>query len=922
MKSILNFFKNKLNHNQKVLNKYQKSIDKINNYEKEYESLDDIAFKKAIMDYKSSNNKSVEMSFALIREASKRVLGLRHYDVQLMGGLVLFENAIAEMKTGEGKTLVSTLPAIHNALIGRKVFIVTVNDYLSKRDMELLKPIYDYFELSVSYNPKMYGENVNFEVKKTVYQSNIIYSTNNELCFDYLRSNTVKEPENEFLNDNDLDYVIIDEVDSILIDDAKSPLILSDTKEISMENIHFALDLVKNILIRSDVDQEFFHNTIIEIESLRSATKDSYDGVNGDFYFDNATRQINIFESGYEKIEKYLFEKKLITDTNEHFQSNSPIMNYINNAIQAEYGYFINRDYLVKDGRVIIIDQSTGRLHENGRWRNGLHQAVECKENVEIQPENKTIASITYQSYFNLFKNKAGMTGTAYTEARELFDIYDMETIVIPTNKEIIRTDLADRMFISKAVKYKKVMEYIIEKHNNQQPILIGTPSVYISEEIANLLDKFELQYNLLNAKNHEKEALIIENAGKLGAITIATNMAGRGTDIILGGNISRALEETDDPEKQSDIFLEWKNERDKVIEAGGLCVIGVDKNDSRRVDNQLKGRSGRQGEVGESLFFLSLDDVLLTDNTKPEVLIFAQKFFSKNSAYQDRHIETSFGSWSNTLAQSQQRVENRNFNIRKHTYQYDANLNEQRYAFYKKRKEVLHANPEELNNIFKTYIELYIQYKINLWFEKNEKDIHDIDNVIIALKDIFSEINSHTQLNLKEQTSLLITNAFNDSKTVEELIFTSVDLFEKIYNERWNAIKIIEGQNSQIDFQRLTILETMDETWSWYLDELDTIRSSSQLSVYAQKNPLTQFKIMSHELFMSVLNEIPIKSIDKMVQENMDLDLVEIQNLQDYEFSKELSEMTPEELQVELRMLTDKLMKTELLAINSKINS
>lgn len=961
LKSILSKFLNKKDNpinsknNQKRLKQYHDLINITNHYEQELIGLDDIQLREKIDSYKKSltnpvlflnlntitNKKELKQKLddlayclALIRESSKRLLGLRPYDVQLMGSTVLINNAIVEMKTGEGKTLVAGISAIYQAIHNKQVVVLTVNDYLSKRDMELLQPLYSYWGLTVSHNPVTVSK-FNFEFKKEVYQSNIIYSTSSEFCFDYLRINYVKNENEIFDTINYFDekernnrFVIIDEADSILIDQANSPLILSEKNDAPIKDIELAKKIADEILIPSKYDKidnvfdkKYLLSEIMEIEKLSYQTEEEIlnnrKEPDGDFYYDKGTRAINMFESGYKKIEDFLFENNLILKTNDLYLDNNHFMQFITAALQAKYGYVRDVDYLIKDDKIVIIDANTGRLNIGNRWSRGLHHAIECKENVSIQAQSKHIASITYQNFFNLFTSKSGMTGTAYTEHVELKEIYNLDVVIIPTNKPVVRIDHDDLIFISNKVKYNYLKDMIVEKHQKGQPLLIGTPSVHVSEKVEKVLLSLGFKYELLNAKNHEREAEIIANAGKFGAITIATNMAGRGTDIILGG---KQKEETEEQ------LENWQDERNKVIQAGGLCVIGVDKNEHKRIDHQLLGRAGRQGEVGESVFLISLEDTLITDNLNPNFLdrvlnAINNSPINKEKVLNDNNALIGVYSIKTLFDNVQKQIAKKFFDYRKNTLKFDNILHTQRSAFYKIRRDIVNTPQEEIQKSIEEYFYQYLEYKISL----NNVLFENDDFIKIIIQQIH-EYNNYSEKKIIDLIYIELNNKINSlqfmfesGKKREEIIQFASDILIWIYNTRWNDIKVIEGQESKGNFEKITILDIMDNLWSELLDEIENIKKSSYLSIYAQKNPIETYRQEVHKLFMNIIQQIPVQTIVEISKHNMDINLIDLSNLQDYQFSKEISEMTKEELEEELRSLTSQLLKAEQLKLNNK---
>ena len=946
--------------NQKKIKKYQKIIDKVNNNYQWVTNLSDDELKDKVNEYKEKINKTdcinevihknlnqikserelkiklddVGYCFALIRESVKRTLKLNPYDVQLLGSMVLLNGSIAEMRTGEGKTLVAAMTAIYQALHKKQVFVLTVNDYLSNRDMNLMRPLYDYWCLSSIDNPRQ--ENLKeYQSKKEIYQSQIIYSTSHELCFDYLRLNTIKQKNDIFfypyadtekLNDC---FLIIDEADSILIDNAKSPLILSEIENAPLNDIVFAKEIVKNILKRSKYNEKVYNNILNEIDMLSNQTEQEMnEKAEGDFFYDEAERNINMFESSYKKIEEYLLSKGFLLKNNDLYSGKSDFLKHIYNAIQAEYGYHKDVDYLIQNDQVIIVDKNTGRLHLKGRWTNGLHQAVECKENVTIQPEDKTSAQITFQSFFSLFQQKSGMTGTAYTEKDELWDIYHLDVIVIPTNQPVIRIDHPDMIFLTESAKYNRLKEYILSKHQNEQPILIGTPSVAISEKVEILLKELNVKYEILNAKNFEREAQIIENAGRLGAITVSTNMAGRGTDIILGGKLQLGH----DNDENTLLQQQWNKERNLIMESGGLCVIGVDKNDSRRIDNQLIGRAGRQGECGESIFFVSLDDGIITNNVKPSVYqsiynIACKVGLDDTKALSEQNMYFGSGNWMQLVPMAQKEIEKRYSSYRKNTLKFDRVLHMQRLAYYKQRMNVLENSNQEIKQLIEQYFYDFVIHQLNLKhpdiIKKEQSNNGKIsyalngDDMLFldGLKAIIHEYNQYTEKTILDKIAIDINdkvNALDQYTTIDNALQMTTDILIWIYESRWNAIKVMEGQESQQEFERATILNVMDELWGNLLESLEIIRQSSYLSVYAQKDPLQVYIQEAHSLFLNVLNNIPIKTITDISKVNMDINLLDLSNIQNYHFSKDITDMSKEELEEELRALTSQLMKAE----------
>ena len=616
--------------NQRRVDGYEKIVKKINLKEEEISKLSKEEFKKINVD----NDDALIDIFAAVREASKRTIGLRHYDCQLIGGLVLNGGNITEMKTGEGKTLVATLPAVFNALLGKKVYVVTVNDYLAERDANWMKPVYEYFGLSVGALTSAQD----FKDKQATYESNIIYCTSSELGFDYLRDNMVLFKNQK--TQKDLNFAIVDEVDSILIDEARTPLIISGATDDDASAYPVFLKLLPNLQRQMQEGSEE--------EPLE-------DNERGDFLIDEKLRSVELTDDGFEKVENFLVNRNLIKpDESLYTTNNLKFLKYIQATLKANLLFEKNVHYMVENNKVVLIDDNTGRKLPGRRVSEGVMQALECKERVPIQQETQTLASTTYQNFFRLFDKISGMTGTADTEAAEFKEIYGMDVVVLPTNQEMVRNDMNDVVYVNEADKFNALVKEIKEIHEKSAPILVGTASIESSEKLSNRLKKEGIRHQVLNAKFHEKEAMIIAEAGRPGAITIATNMAGRGTDIVLGG-------------KQEENDKDWEEKHNQVIEAGGLHVIGTERHESRRIDNQLRGRSGRQGDPGYSRFFLSLDDnvlrLFIDENRK-------QLFSRLSDGMDDSSIEHPL--LNNAIANAQKKIENRNFEIRKQILEYD----------------------------------------------------------------------------------------------------------------------------------------------------------------------------------------------------------------------------------------------------------
>ena len=658
--------------NDRLIRSYTARANEISKMEKSLMKLSDAELRAKTSYFKSKLNEGVSLdsllveAFAVCREASKRVLEMRHFDVQLIGGMALFDGKISEMRTGEGKTLVATLPAYLAALTGKGVHIVTVNDYLAKRDAEWMGRIYEFLGLSVGVTVSGMTQ----EEKAIAYASDVTYGTNNEYGFDYLRDNMVTEKEQKV--QKELNFAIVDEVDSILIDEARTPLIISGQADDQ-------IDLYKKLDdIPGKLDKQY------EEEG------------EGDYFVDEKGRQINLSDSGFEKAERLLEEKNLLKKGESLYDAtNIGLLHHLIASLKAHNLFEKDQHYVVQNNNVIIVDEFTGRLMPGRRWSEGIHQAIEAKEDVQIEPENQTLASITFQNYFRMYKKLAGMTGTADTEAFEFKQIYDLETLIVPTHKEMVRKDHQDQIYRTVEEKFEAVVSDIQARHKSGQPVLVGTTSIENSEKLSKYLREKNIEHQVLNAKHHEKEAEIIAQAGSPGVVTIATNMAGRGTDIVLGGNIKHIINKIEeenlndiDREKKIDIVLsDWRKQNQKVIEAGGLHIVGTERHESRRIDNQLRGRSGRQGDPGSSRFYLAMDDSLLR--------IFAgekmKAIMDKLGVPRGEAIEA--GMVSRSIESAQRKVENRNFDIRKQLLEFDNVANEQRKILYQQRNEVLESS-------------------------------------------------------------------------------------------------------------------------------------------------------------------------------------------------------------------------------------
>ena len=789
------------NSSQRELDRLKSLVDKINRLESEIKSIPNESFPSKTGEFKEKIKKGMGLedllpeAFACVREASFRTLGERHYDVQLLGGINLHQGKIAEMKTGEGKTLVSTLPSYLNALTNKGVHIVTVNDYLAKRDSTWMGKIYKLLGLSVG----CITNEMEDVARKKNYDCDITYGTNNEFGFDYLRDN-MKYNINEMVQRNHF-FCIVDEVDSILIDEARTPLVISGATE-------------------DKSDQYFVCNKFI-----KKLEKNDYE-------LDEKNKNVMLSEMGIDKIEKLSQTYGVLKNNNFYDPQNINLVHHINQALRANLLYSKDTDYIVKDNKVQIIDEFTGRILEGRRFSDGLHQAIEAKENVEIQSENQTLASITYQNYFRLYEKLSGMTGTAITEAEEFFDIYKLKTVSIPTNKPMIRKDVNDQIYRTEKEKYSAIIKKIEDCSSRKQPVLVGTTSIEKSEKISRMLEKNKINHKVLNAKHHESEAKIIAEAGRLEAVTIATNMAGRGTDIQLGGNQSFFVEENNNLEKKPNT----KEEKNKVINIGGLFVIGTERHESRRIDNQLRGRSGRQGDPGNSIFYISLEDDLMRIFGSESIDGVMKKFGLKENESIDHP-------WINkALERAQKRVEGRNFDIRKTLLKFDDVMNDQRKVIFEQRKEILKSN--NINEIINSFIEELTDNFMNerkIYTRENQLDSFKIKIKPILGKS-FTEDEIENILHLKD-------NDFKNS------------IKEKFNNFRKKRISIL-NEKTNIELEKRIILQNIDLLWRSHLQYLEHLRQVVGLRGYAQKDPLDEFRRDAFKLFEGLLNKIKIDFI------------------------------------------------------------
>ena len=858
--------------NDRLLKKLRKNVDAINALEAEFEKLSDEALKAKTDEFKARIEKGETLddilveAFATVREASKRVYGMRHFDVQMLGGQVLHEGKISEMRTGEGKTLTATLPTYLNALSGKGVHVVTVNDYLARRDAEWSNQLFMFLGMRVGCNvPGMSPEQ-----KRDAYQADVTYGTNNEFGFDYLRDNMAFSPQDRV--QRPLNYAVVDEVDSILIDEARTPLIISGQAEDSSE-------LYRRI------------NTIIpKLVQQEKEDEEGQEG-DGDYTIDLKAKQIHLTERGQIHVEEILQQEGMLPEGESLFAAgNISLLHHINAALRAHKLFAKDVDYIVKEDQIVIVDEHTGRTMEGRRWSEGLHQAVEAKEGVRIQNENQTLASITFQNYFRLYNKLAGMTGTADTEAFEFNHIYGLETVVIPTNRPMQRKDMADLIYLTAEEKYEAIVEDIKECVKRGQPTLVGTVSIENSELISRILKKSKIPHKVLNAKFHEHEADIVAQAGKPGAVTIATNMAGRGTDIVLGGNWQAEVEKIENPtEAQIEkIKAEWKESHDAVLASGGLHIIGTERHESRRIDNQLRGRSGRQGDPGSSRFYLSLDDALMR--------IFAsEKMGNMMKRLGMERGEAIEHPWvTRAIENAQRKVEGRNFDIRKQLLEYDDVANDQRKVIYEQRNELLDEG--DISETIAAIREDVISSVVDEYIPPQSlEEMWDVSGLEERMRADFA-------VDLPIKTWLE-----NDDKLYEE------KLRERILGEVVDAYKqkeAVVGEQVLRQFEKAVMLQNLDSHWKEHLAAMDHLRQGIHLRGYAQKNPKQEYKRESFALFSQMLEALKVEVITILarvkVQAEEDVQKVEEQRRQADDvpknFEHEEANATPEEASDKVR--------------------
>ena len=802
--------------NERVIRKMRKTVAKINELEPTLQRLSDTAlaaktdeFKQRLQDGAALDSLLVE-AFAVVREASVRTLGMRHFDVQLIGGMVLHQGKIAEMRTGEGKTLMSTLPAYLNALTGKGVHVITVNDYLASRDAKWMEPIYQLLGLTVgvALNEMDHTE------KQAAYAADITYGTNNEFGFDYLRDNMCFALEDKV--QRPLSFAILDEVDSILIDEARTPLIISGAAEDSSA-LYKAVDkLIPGLVKREGTEEE---------------------GATGDYYLDEKAKQAFFTDEGHEKIENLLKEANLLKeDDNLYGAANIALMHHINAALRAHTLYHKDVDYIVKDNEILIVDEHTGRVMVGRRWSEGLHQAVEAKEKVAIQQENQTLASITFQNYFRMYDKLSGMTGTADTEAYEFQQIYHLEVVVIPTNKPMVRQDHPDLVYLKAVDKFKAVIEDIKYCRQHNRPILVGTASIDTSEFLSNLLKKENIEHQVLNAKKHDSEAIIIAEAGRPGVVTIATNMAGRGTDIVLGGSLDVELEKLSEHATDADkqrVKDEWQKNHDMVVDAGGLHIIGSERHESRRIDNQLRGRAGRQGDPGSSRFYLSLEDDLIRIFASERMANLMQRFGMQEGVALESSLLTK------AIENAQRKVESRNFDIRKQLLEYDDVANEQRKAIYAQRNELLEQ--ADLKDTVDAVLDDVLDVLFHQYIPPQSlEDLWDVPGLQQALKNEFA-------LDLNLQDWLAQDKELHEENLKQKIL----NIAKQHYLEKEN----LTGRDVLAQFEKSIFLQSLDGHWREHLAAMDYLRQGIHFRGYAQQNPKQEYKRESFNLFSEMLD-------------------------------------------------------------------
>jgi len=801
--------------NDRIVRNYSKIVEKINSFEEALNKLDDASLQGKTAEFRSRIDQGESLdsllpeAFAVVREASQRVLSMRHYDEQMIGGMTLHDGRISEMKTGEGKTLVATLAVYLNALPGKGVHVITVNDYLASRDAEWMGQLYEYLGLSTG----LIISQLPTEERQSAYAADITYGTNNEFGFDYLRDNMAFRIEDKV--QRPLNYSIVDEVDSILIDEARTPLIISGAAE----------------------DSSAMYQTINRLTPQLQLEKEEGDG--GHFSIDEKGKQVHLSEAGHEAVEAMLFKHQLIGSGGSLYDVNNiALMHHVLASLRAHHLFTRDVDYIVRDNEVVIVDEFTGRTMDGRRWSDGLHQAVEAKEGVAIQHENQTLASITYQNYFRIYNKLSGMTGTADTEAPEFLQIYGLEVVAIPTHMPMIRADMSDQIYLTTKEKYQAVIEDVKSSRDRGQPVLVGTASIEVSEDISKLLKKNGIKHQVLNAKQHEKEAHIIANAGTQKTVTIATNMAGRGTDIVLGGNPQEeinALGNKPHDNQVTKIRDEWAKRHEAVIQAGGLHIVGTERHESRRIDNQLRGRSGRQGDPGSTRFYLSLEDNLMRIFASDRVSSLMQKLGMQEGEAIEHPWVTK------AIENAQKKVEAHNFDIRKNLLEYDNVANDQRKVIYDQRNELM-----EIESISETIDSLWIEQLQNVYSQYVQpgslEEQWDVAGLESGIYELFG-----LRVQVKQKLE-------SDDGLYEETLFSAIAAETMaIYVEKREAL----GKEIISSIEKDVMLSVLDSDWKDHLAAMDYLRQGIGLRGYAQKNPKQEYKREAFEMFSEMLESI-----------------------------------------------------------------
>lgn len=854
--------------NDREVKRMTKMVKTINALEDSMVALHDDQLRAKTVEFKEriakgeSLNKLLPEAFAVAREASKRVMGMRHFDVQLIGSITLHEGKIAEMRTGEGKTLMCTLAVYLNALSGKGVHVVTVNDYLAKRDANWMRPLYEFLGLTV-------GVIVPFqdpEEKRAAYIADITYGTNNEFGFDYLRDNMAFRLEDKF--QRELNFAVVDEVDSILIDEARTPLIISGQAEDSSE-LYIKLDKLIPSLKKQEEEGEGNDKKVIK---------------EGHYTIDEKSRTVELNEAGHQYIEELLVQNGLLDEGDNLYSSaNATLFSHVYSALRAHTLYHRNIEYIIQDNEVLLIDEHTGRPMKGRRLSEGLHQAIEAKEHVPIQPESQTLASITFQNFFRIYEKLAGMTGTADTEAFEFRQIYNLDVMVIPTNRPLVRKDANDLVYMTQKEKYNAIIQEINIARERKQPILVGTASIETSEYLSTLLNKAGINHNVLNAKHHDREADIIAQAGRPGTVTIATNMAGRGTDILLGGNWEAEAAKLEEPtaEQLQALEEEWRQDHQTVLEAGGLFVIGTERHESRRIDNQLRGRSGRQGDPGASRFYLSLEDNLMRIFASDRIKSIMQMLGMKEGEAIEHRMVT------NAIEKAQRKVEGRNFDIRKQLLEYDDVANEQRKVIYHMRNTLLES--DNISHIVKEFRNEVLTAVINDYIPPmslpEQWDIAGLEKVLAA--DFGQDLPIQQWLD-------------EDDKLYEE---TLRERIEQIIVDKYAQVEERAGEENIRGFEKYVLLREIDELWKDHLTRMDHLRQGIHLRGYAQKNPKQEYKRESFEMFERLLNTIKYNTISLLA-------------------NAQINEHTPEEEEARLHQEAERLAQSMIFQHDEAVSS